>query len=90
MSARHLSRTASFDPFVSDHYFQLCLEKLIPALNDHEVTMDDDLLAATVILRLLEEYDGEKFIFLSHCRNSIDKYYSSLGGFGPSRPFLWN
>ncbi|KAJ5807913.1 hypothetical protein N7474_009182, partial [Penicillium riverlandense] len=58
MSARHLSRTASFDPFVSDHYFQLCLEKLIPALNDHEVTMDDDLLAATVILRLLEEYDA--------------------------------
>lgn len=48
----------SFDPFVSDHYYQVCLETLIPALNDHGVTMDDDLLAATVILRLLEEFDG--------------------------------
>lgn len=65
MSARHLSRTTSFDPFVSDRYYRLCLETLIPALNDHEVTMDDDLLAATVILRLLEEFDGEKYLFLA-------------------------
>jgi hypothetical protein len=36
--------------FVSDHYYQACLAKLIPALNDHGVTMDDDLLSATVIL----------------------------------------
>ncbi|KAJ5542714.1 transcriptional regulator family: Fungal Specific TF [Penicillium sp. DV-2018c] len=57
MSARHLNRTRDFDPFVSDHYYQACLEKLIPALNDHGITMDDDLLAATVILRLLEEFD---------------------------------
>lgn len=59
MSARHLSCTSTFDPYVSDHYYQACLETLIPALNDHDVTMDDDLLAATVILRLLEEFDGE-------------------------------
>jgi hypothetical protein len=59
MSARHLNRTTGFDPFVSDHYYQACLSKLIPALNDHGVTMDDDLLSATVILRLLEEFDGE-------------------------------
>ncbi|KAK9857383.1 hypothetical protein MYU51_020767 [Penicillium brevicompactum] len=57
MSARHLNRTTQFDPFVSDHYYQACLEKLIPALDNHGVTMDDDLLAATVILRLLEEFD---------------------------------
>ncbi|CDM27176.1 transcriptional regulator family: Fungal Specific TF [Penicillium roqueforti] len=57
MSARHLNRTTGFDPFVSDNYYQACLEKLIPALDDHGVTMDDDLLAATVILRLLEEFD---------------------------------
>lgn len=59
MSARHLSLTASFDPYVSDRYYETCLAKLIPALDDHEVTMDDDFLAATVILRLLEEYDGK-------------------------------
>ncbi|KAL1984894.1 hypothetical protein VTN96DRAFT_8553 [Rasamsonia emersonii] len=57
MSARHLSRTTSFDPFVSDHYYHECLETLIPALDDQEVATDDDLLAATVILRLLEEFD---------------------------------
>ncbi|KAG0161422.1 hypothetical protein PDIDSM_8956 [Penicillium digitatum] len=57
MSARHLNRTTNFDPFESDRYYQACLEKLIPALDDHGVTMDDDLLAATVILRLLEEFD---------------------------------
>lgn len=59
MSARHLSRTESLDPFLSDYYYQACLESLIPALDNHGVTMDDDLLAATVILRLLEEYNGE-------------------------------
>lgn len=60
MSARHLSCTTEYDTFVSDHYYQACLETLIPSLNDHGVTMDDDLLAATVILRLLEEFDGEQ------------------------------
>lgn len=59
MSARHLSRTTSFDPFVSDHYYHECLETLIPALDDQKVATDDDLLAATVILRLLEEFDGK-------------------------------
>jgi len=59
LSARHLSCTTPFNPYVSDQYYQTCLETLIPALNNHGVTMDDDLLAATVILRLLEEFDGE-------------------------------
>ncbi|KAJ6144121.1 hypothetical protein N7470_008016 [Penicillium chermesinum] len=56
LSARHLSSTADLAPLVSDQYYQKCLETLIPALNDHRVTMDDDLLAATVILRLHEEF----------------------------------
>lgn len=59
LSARQLSCTTSYNAFVSAQYYQACLETLIPALNDQEVTMDDDLLAATVILRLLEEFDGE-------------------------------
>lgn len=59
LSARQLSCTTSYDAFVSAQYYQACLETLIPALNDQEVTMDNDLLAATVILRLLEEFDGQ-------------------------------
>ncbi|KAF3394420.1 hypothetical protein F1880_004883, partial [Penicillium rolfsii] len=57
LSARQLSCTTNYDAFVSAQYYQACLESLIPALNDQEVTMDNDLLAATVILRLLEEFD---------------------------------
>lgn len=59
LSARHMSCTADFDTLISDQYYQKCLETLIPALDNHGVTMDDDLLAATVILRLLEEFDGK-------------------------------
>ncbi|KAJ5746764.1 Glycoside hydrolase family 71 [Penicillium odoratum] len=42
--------TTAFDTFLSDRYYQACLETFIPALNHHGVTMDDDLLATTVIL----------------------------------------
>lgn len=59
LSARHLSCTTKYDAYVSAQYYQACLETLIPALNNQEVTMDDDLLAATVILRLFEEFDGQ-------------------------------
>ncbi|KAK2799083.1 hypothetical protein FQN50_008589 [Emmonsiellopsis sp. PD_5] len=59
LSARHLSRTGEFDPFVSDRYYQECLKTLIPSLNDEAATSNDELLASTVILRLLEEFDGK-------------------------------
>lgn len=59
LSARHMSRVAKFDPYISDHYYQECLKTLIPALDDQEASSDDNLLAATVVLRLLEEFDGK-------------------------------
>jgi len=59
LSARNLSRTTSFDLYVSDHYYQECLKTLIPALDNQGASRDDNLLAATVVLRLLEEFDGE-------------------------------
>lgn len=90
MSARHLNRTAHFDPFVSDHYYQACLEKLIPALNNHEVTMDDDLLAATVILRLLEEFDGEQWINPHPCVKTHPDDHSPTRWVGYSGPLFWN
>jgi hypothetical protein len=58
LSARHLSRTADFNVYVANQYYQECLQHLIPALADDEMIDDDGLLAATVILRLLEEMDG--------------------------------
>ncbi|KAJ4289643.1 hypothetical protein N0V90_010972 [Kalmusia sp. IMI 367209] len=55
LSARQLSRTSDFDPYVADAYYQRCFETLIPALNDSIAIRDEPLLAATIILRLMEE-----------------------------------
>lgn len=42
---------------MADFYYQECLKSLILELDKSEATFDDSLLAATVILRLLEELD---------------------------------
>ncbi|CAO2648601.1 Nn.00g078680.m01.CDS01 [Neocucurbitaria sp. VM-36] len=55
LSARHLSRTTDFDPYIADAYYQRCFNTLIPALNDNVAIKEESLLAATIILRLLEE-----------------------------------
>ncbi|KAF2471427.1 uncharacterized protein BDR25DRAFT_223470 [Lindgomyces ingoldianus] len=55
LSARQLSRTTDFDPYVADAYYQRCFQTLIPALNDTVAINEESLLAATIILRLLEE-----------------------------------
>lgn len=57
LSARHLSGTTDFDALIADQYLEGCLRTLIPTLEDSEAVMDDDLLAALVILRMLEEMD---------------------------------
>lgn len=61
-SARHLSRVSDFDPYVADRYHQECLKHLIPMLNDSAAIMDENLLAATVILRFLEEVEGRMLL----------------------------
>lgn len=55
LSSRHLSRTTTFDALVADLHYQNCLHQLIPAIRGG--AKDDSLLAAIVILRLLEELD---------------------------------
>lgn len=55
LSARQLSRTTDFDPYIADAYYQRCFDTLIPALNDNVAIKEESLLAATIILRLLEE-----------------------------------
>ncbi|KAH7392799.1 hypothetical protein BKA66DRAFT_438942 [Pyrenochaeta sp. MPI-SDFR-AT-0127] len=55
LSARQLSRTTDFDPYIADAYYQRCFDTLIPALNDHIAIKEESLLAATILLRLLEE-----------------------------------
>jgi len=59
VSSRHLSVIGQFDEYASDRYHQDCLKHLrnIP-INDPAL-MKDDLLAATILLRTLEELDGK-------------------------------
>jgi hypothetical protein len=35
LSARQLSRTTDFDPYIADAYYQRCFDTLIPALNEN-------------------------------------------------------
>lgn len=58
LAARHRSRTQAYDPYVAHRYYHDCLQTLIPRLGDSTAVNDDELLAAIVILRLLEEMDG--------------------------------
>lgn len=55
LSARHLSRTSTFDAYVADVYYQRCLQQLIPTLACE--VQDESLLVAAVLLRLMEEID---------------------------------
>lgn len=52
-----MSHISDFDPLASNRYHQECLKYLIPML-DHEATVsDENLFAATIILRVLEEME---------------------------------
>ncbi|KAH7117362.1 hypothetical protein EDB81DRAFT_668364 [Dactylonectria macrodidyma] len=72
ISSRHLSRVRKhIDPYLADRYYQRCLESLIPELGRVGPHCVDDLLAATVVLRLLEEFDVPI--------SGLDKYQHSVG-----------
>lgn len=59
LSARHMSLVGNeVDSFLASHYYQRCLNILIPELDSVHDERVDDLLAATIILRLHEELDG--------------------------------
>ncbi|KAH6689469.1 hypothetical protein F5X68DRAFT_253822, partial [Plectosphaerella plurivora] len=73
LSARHLGRVrGDIDPLLADRYYQRCLESLIPELGRVAPACVDDLLTATVVLRLLEELDVP-------LRGGTDAYRHSAG-----------
>ncbi|KAM6507064.1 hypothetical protein FALCPG4_018454 [Fusarium falciforme] len=57
LSSRHLSLTAQYDPYAADRYHQECLKHLTTVSSDSSALTNDDLLAATILLRTLEELD---------------------------------
>ncbi|KYK56563.1 hypothetical protein DCS_03563 [Drechmeria coniospora] len=59
LSSRHLSlKGKHFDHWISNQYHDQCLQQLSSITSDTQALLDDDLLAATVILRTLEEIEG--------------------------------
>lgn len=59
LSARHLNKISDYDPYASNRYHDECLKYLIPMLNDASTISDQSIFAATIILRVLEEMDGQ-------------------------------
>jgi len=57
-SAKHLSRIVSLDPMVAVKYHQKTIQYLIPAFHNISLPVNENLFAATVILRYLEELQG--------------------------------
>lgn len=58
LSAKHLAHTTNYDPYASDRYHQECLSVLIPILaHEHHTMSDENLFAATIILRVWEEME---------------------------------
>jgi hypothetical protein len=57
LSARHLSLTDRFESHISNEYHKAVLAELIPLLSDPDTLKDDNLFAATIILRVLEEIE---------------------------------
>lgn len=58
LSAKHLAHTTAYDPYASDRYHQECLNVLIPILTHEQHTLsDENLFAATIILRVWEEME---------------------------------
>lgn len=57
VSSRHLSIAGQFDQYASDRYHQECLKHLSTVPFDEDALRKDDLLAATILLRTLEEID---------------------------------
>ncbi|CAI0646505.1 unnamed protein product [Colletotrichum noveboracense] len=65
-AAKRLSRTMGVDAVIADRYHQRCLRSLIPALSSSTAVVDDNLLAAVVILRFTEEVDIGSMTLESH------------------------
>lgn len=66
VSAQHLSAFGQFDPNVSDRYYQTALENLTSVISASHVALNEEMLAATVILRLRAEFEGISiFAFLN-------------------------
>lgn len=61
-ASKHLSKTQKLTDPSPEYYLQYCLDHLIPMLNDAEISVEDHLLVAVVILRSVEEMDSKPVV----------------------------
>lgn len=58
VAAKHMSLVLTYDAAEGSHYYNECISLLIPTIVQAEENYDENLLAATVILRSYEEMSG--------------------------------
>ncbi|KIW51350.1 hypothetical protein PV05_10083 [Exophiala xenobiotica] len=58
LSSRHLATIANFDSSKAERYSEECVQEMIVCLANRVESMNDDLFAATIILRTKEEMDA--------------------------------
>lgn len=63
VSSLHLSRISNYSVSVAEQYYEEAVRLLIPMLSDASNAMDDNLLAATVILRVYEQMNGMCYLY---------------------------
>jgi Fungal specific transcription factor domain len=58
VAAHHLSLRNALDPYIAHRYHEKCLEYLKHVIYDETAVVDENLFAAIIVLRFLEEVDG--------------------------------
>ena len=66
LSAWHLCRQGKFDEGQSNALYQQCLTDLITLTSNPQVDADDSILAAAVLLHVLEELQGTSDVLKAH------------------------
>jgi hypothetical protein len=59
VASKHISKTIGLTDPTPETYFQETLDHLIPVLNEPDALIEDYILAAVVILRVMEEMDSK-------------------------------
>lgn len=74
VSATHLQILTGDDSYAADYFLQQCLELLIPRLDEEGADKDECLLAASVLLRLIEELQSKTTVHPTLCYTSLNRF----------------
>ncbi|KAI5201310.1 hypothetical protein E4T39_05288 [Aureobasidium subglaciale] len=87
VASKHISKTIEMTDPAPETYFQETLDHLIPVLNEPDALIEDYILAAVVILRVMEEmdislsgYDQQSHLPAIHALISAQERFATKGG----------